>query len=96
MSDGEHVVLILKIYYLIQPRKRKISPKLNIHEESFRKGKIKDKKFYYFQLFKFISAVFCRGGQGPPVLKVVGAVAPLPHLLRRPWYVFYASMYVHM
>ena len=75
MSDGEHVVLILKIYYLIQPQKCKTSLKLNILEQGFRKGKIRDRKFYYFQLFKFISAVFCRG-QGPPVLKVGGAVAP--------------------
>ena len=57
--------LILKIYYLIQPRKRKISPKLNIHEQGFRKGKMRDKKFHYFQLFKFISAVFCRGARSP-------------------------------
>ena len=65
MSDGEHVVVNLKDLLSYSTKKRKISPKLNILEQGFRKGKIRDKKFYYFQLFKFISAVFCRGGKAP-------------------------------
>ena len=66
MSDGEHVVVNFKDLLSYSTTKAKISPKLNIHEQGFREGKIRDKKFYYFQLFKlYISAVFRRGGKAP-------------------------------
>ena len=75
MSDVKHVVVNFKDlinYYLIQPRRQKISPKLNIHEQGFRKGKIRDKKFYNFQINK--CCILQRGGGGArlPVLKVRG------------------------